>query len=527
MRQFSSYGPIDKELHYYVPRRELHIKAYNHLIGLNPDKGGHYITVWAPRQTGKSSLLLDIYHDFLSNENYYAVNADIQHLQNIEHTVDGLNVLLEIINEQTGLQLPVVKSVMEFQSAFSAKYLAKPLILIIDEFDALPEKVLNDIVGVFRNIYHARRKDPSPSHRKHYLLHGVALIGVRTVVGVENKSGSPFNVQRSLHLDNLTEAEVYEMYHWYEQETSQTVEQEVIKQIYHVTRGQPGLVSWFGELLTETYNDEPSKPLTINKFKDIYTMALKGLPNNTVINIISKAETEPYGQHLLNYFRTGRKQEFRLEKKEISYFYMNGIISYEKSGHDLYVRFSSHFIQEKLFDHFADELVQHSSQLLVDPFADLTPVISKDEINICRLLELYQEYYAHNREELTRYAQRRGDLAVMEVVYHFQFYSWLDSFLKDFGTVVLPEFPTGNGKIDLLIRHGDRLYGLELKSFSQLHILEQSIVQASEYGRSLGLDEITLVIFSDRPIPDQIQERYTKPRKFAEGATVNIFFLIT
>ncbi len=527
MRSFSSYGLIDKDLHYYVPRNELLVKAHTYLTGENPAKGGHYITVWAPRQTGKSSLLRDIYWDLIKDENYITANVDIQDLRNMDRTVDCLNTLLEMINEQTGLQLPAVKTEVEFRKAFSARYLAKPFILIIDEFDSLQEKVINDIVGVFRNIYHLRQKDPAPSHQKYYLLHGIALIGVRTVVGVENKSGSPFNIQRSLHIDNLTEAEVNKIYHWYEQESGQTVEQAVIDRIYHVTRGQPGLVSWFGELLTDIYNTAPDKPLTMTHFDHTYLMALKGLPNNTVINIISKAETEPYRHQVLNYFKIGQPQEFRFEKKEISYLYMNGIISYEKSGGLLYVRFPGQFIQEKLFDHFSGELVQHGSQLLADPFTDLAPIVNKEEINIRRLLEQYQEYYTHNREHLTQYAQRRVDLAVMEVVYHFQLYSWLDSFLRNFGTVVLPEFPTGNGKIDLLLRHGSRLYGLELKSFAQLYLLEQNIMQASAYGSSLGLAEITLVIFTDRPVPDRVRENYTEPRMFEDSAAVNVFFLMT
>ncbi len=50
MRKFSSYGPIDQELHYYVPRQRLIAEAIQELKGENPNKGGHYITVWAPRR---------------------------------------------------------------------------------------------------------------------------------------------------------------------------------------------------------------------------------------------------------------------------------------------------------------------------------------------------------------------------------------------------------------------------------------------------------------------------------------------
>ncbi len=439
MRQFSSYGPINKKLHYYVPRRELLRKAHQYLVGEVPDEGGHYITVWAPRQTGKSSLLRDIYWELLPDERYCAANIDVQE----------------------------------------------------------------------------------------YLLHGVALIGVRSVVGLENKTGSPFNVQRSLHVKNLTEGEVNEMYHWYGEETGQNIEQEVIDRIYYVTQGHPGLVSWFGELITREYNKAPLQPLTIKHFKYTYMMALQGIPNNTIINIISKAEREPYRHKVLELFKTGFKGEFRFENPEISYLYMNGIISYEQDDDKLYIRFPCQFIQEKLFDHFSGVLVQHSRQLLANPFIDLSLVINKQEINIRKLLELYQEYFNKNREELLQYAQRRVDMRVMEVVYHFQFYSWLDAFLSPKGVRILPEFPAGNGKIDLLIRYAGVFYGLELKSFVDTTELQKSVRQAAEYGKKLGLETITLVVFTETPLPDELMHQYAAPFSFNDSSTVHLFFLVT
>ena len=60
MRKFFSYGQLDTDLHYYAPRTGLIETVYTKLVGENPEKGGHYITVWAPRQTGKSWLMLQI-----------------------------------------------------------------------------------------------------------------------------------------------------------------------------------------------------------------------------------------------------------------------------------------------------------------------------------------------------------------------------------------------------------------------------------------------------------------------------------
>ncbi len=449
MRQFTSYGPVNKKMHYYVPRKELLAQAHTYLVGESFDEGGHYITVWAPRQTGKSSLLRDAYWILQKDDSCDVANIDIQNLRDINDTLKCMNSVIDKISTLTGLELPGITIKSDFEVVFSKKYLNKPLVLIIDEFDSLPENVINDVVGVFRNIYNARQKDSAPSHHKEYLLHGVALIGVRSVVGVENETGSPFNVQKSLQVQNLTEAEVNEMYHWYAEESGQAIEQEVIDKVYYVTGGQPGLVSWFGELLTTKYNHQPDKPLTVTNWNEVYGKALHVLPNNNIINIISKATAETYRETVLKLFRIDHKEIFEFEDPHTGYLYMHGVISYEEAAGMSYIKFPCQFVQEKLYRRFSRELGQTPGDLLVDPFIDLRPVINEEMINIEKLLELFQAYYTHNKKRLTEYAQRRVDLGIKEVVYHFQLYSWLDNFLRSFGTQVFPEFPTGNGKIDL------------------------------------------------------------------------------
>ena len=56
MRTFFSYGPVDCEEHFCVPRSEIIERCFMQLIG-NPEKGGHFFTIWSPRQCGKTWLM--------------------------------------------------------------------------------------------------------------------------------------------------------------------------------------------------------------------------------------------------------------------------------------------------------------------------------------------------------------------------------------------------------------------------------------------------------------------------------------
>lgn len=52
MRRFHSYGPVDQDIHFVVPRTELVENCLQHILG-EPGKGGHYFTIRAPVRPAK------------------------------------------------------------------------------------------------------------------------------------------------------------------------------------------------------------------------------------------------------------------------------------------------------------------------------------------------------------------------------------------------------------------------------------------------------------------------------------------
>ena len=92
---------------------------------------------------------------------------------------------------------------------------------------------------------------------------------------------------------------------------------------------------------------------------------------------------------------------------------------------------------------------------------------------------------------------------------------------------VIPEFPTGNGKIDLLLHYKNSQYGLELKSFSDEGAYHKAIKQAARYGKSLGLKHIDLLFFIDA-IDEKNRAKYETDDVDAEsGVRVIISFAET
>ncbi len=528
MRKFISYGPVNSKLHYYAPRTTLIDQALSHLLGQDPDEGGHYITVWGPRQSGKTWLMQQVVARIEERGDFEVVITTMQSAKEEKSEAGVLGVLTTNLAMWFDRPTPTIASWSELPTLFTRDYFTKPVILILDEFDALGEEFINKFANELRSIYTSRLNQAGKkSGEKGYLLHGLALIGVRSVLGIENVTGSPFNIQRSLHIPNLTLAEVMGMFDWYQKESGQVVEPAVSERVFYETQGQPGLTCWLGELLTETYNRQPDRPITMEKFEEVYADAIDALPNNNILNVISKARQEPHQQFVLAMFKTDEKIKFRYDNATINFLYMNGVIEREKVGRTQnYVKFASPFVQKRLFNYFANELFPDMGRLY-EPFEPLEDIITETSLDIKNLLRRYERYLKKNREWLLKNAPRRADLRIYEAVYHFNLYMYLAEFLRSRRGQVYPEFPTGNGKVDLIIRYAGQLYGLEVKSFTDDFAYRRALKQAAGYGRQLALTGISLALFVDY-VDDENRARYEAIYEDEEtGVTVTPIFIET
>ena len=215
------------------------------------------------------------------------------------------------------------------------------------------------------------------------------------------------------------------------------------------------------------------------------------------MNIISKAKQATYKPYVLELFQTKNKVNFLYDDPILNFLYMNGVVDIEEvSGtSEIYVKFPCPYVQKRLFNYFAREFYQGMDGLY-GPFEDLSDTITDDSINIRQLSLRYEHYLQANREMILKDAPRRQkDLRIYEAVFHFHFYLYLVSFLRTYEAQVYPEFPTGNGQIDLLIRYAGQLFGLELKSFADQRSYRKALAQAAKYAQKLSVTEIWLVLF--------------------------------
>jgi hypothetical protein len=511
VRHFSSYGPVDPATDYCVARSELVEQCVAQLVG-DPDKGGHYFTLWGPRQTGKTWLMQRAVAEVRARHGDRFLVGAISMQAVVLGDDDPPEAILDWIPRlfRWGMQVEVPKPATWAEWADQLRKgsspFDRPLVLLIDEVDKLPPAVIERMVGLFRDLYLTRQTA---------VLHGLALVGVQAVLGVDGARGSPFNVQRALHVPNLTRDEVTDLFAQYQAESGQAVDPEVVGEVFDVTRGQPGLVSWFGELLTDRYNPGPAEPISTQIFRRVYTLALQVEWNNTILNLVKKARG-PHQSHVVALF-TDPNVPFALDRDWCRYLYMNGVIDQAQvpdgtGGFEVVCRFSSPFVQRRLYAALTDDLFGEKGPLLaIEPGDLLADVFTPDGLHLPPLLARYRGYLARlaarGIDPWKGQPRRSTDLHLTEAVGHFHLYAWLRDAVGR-RCVISPEFPTGNGKVDLVLRTKEGHAGvIEVKSFVDMYDLAEGRAQAARYGKKLGVSSVTMAVFvplADEEVPPQI-----------------------
>jgi len=524
MRKFYSYGPVDASEHYCVAREEIIEQCTNQLVG-NVEKGGHYFTIWGPRQTGKTWLFRQSIESLKKHYGDQFIVGELS-MQGIIFTDNEnyekifFNNIQNMLECEFSIQIDKIKSWLNWKNFFTKKYTPfdRPLILVIDEFDRLPKQIINNLVSLFREMF---------LNRKLYILHSLALVGVRAVLGVDSKSGSPFNIQRSLHVGNLSFEQVKSMFAQYQEDSKQEIETEVINNLYEKTQGQPGLIGWFGELLTEKYNQEPEKKIDMKMWNRVYLNASEIEHNNTVRNIITKARNE-YKTNVIKLF-IDSNIHFSFNYDWCNYMYMHGLIGYtifQGINKDYYVcKFSSPFIQTCLYCAFVGEIkeIQERSILALDPLDSLDDVTAGSTLNLTALLKRYKNYLIRLKDNglnpWQNQPRRKTDYHLTEAVGHFHLYHWLQMALG-IQSSISPEFPTGNGKVDLHIEYQGKKGIIEVKSFTNINDSRLSRLQAAKYAKQTGYPNVTLAMFA--PFTDENVLNQLSVNDTIDGIDVNV-----
>ena len=258
MRHFNTAGPVVARHHYCIPPLERIDLEY--VLGLI--HYSEYFNLYSPRQTGKTSVLKALQDHLNSGTvgNYRCLYVNIEAAQVArEDVASAMEIILDSLAARAQDALAdralaqICDEVLAKSRPTNALFRAlnrwsrsdrRPLVLLIDEIDALLGDSLLSVLRQLRSGYDLRPKS---------FPHSIVLCGVRDVRDYRIHSGltgesvvgsSAFNISAaSLRLGNFDRGEVEALLGQHTAERGQEFEPAAIECLYTQTAGQPWLVN--------------------------------------------------------------------------------------------------------------------------------------------------------------------------------------------------------------------------------------------------------------------------------------------
>ena len=481
-----------------------------------------YFVLHAPRQTGKTSCMLAL-RDYLNGQgDYICVYANVEAGQAARNNVkSAVTTVCGAITRETDLVLhnrlasELRKDFKEADpnemlSAYLSRLcenLEKPLVLFIDEIDAL---VGDSLVSVLRQIRSGYTNRPQA------FPISIILCGVRDVrdyrIVLSNQDivtgGSAFNIKaKSLRLGNFTKDEIHELYMQHTQETGQQWDEACFPMVWEATEGQPWLVNALAHEVTYEMKENRDRSVRITP-EMIYKAQERIIyRRDTHIDILIYKLQEPRVKRVIEPMLAGEEEvdDNAIPSDDILYVADMGLITLERG--------KPRRIANGIYREIIPRELTWSTQdsLLQQPQWYQNP---DGSINMEKLLLDFQQFFRQNADSWIGkfdYAAAGPQLL-------------LQAFLQRIvngGGYIDREYGLGRKRTDLLIRKPlTESYGgpvqrivleLKIKRGDLDKVIEKGLEQTWQYMDTAGsVDEGHLIIFDrdgEKSWEDRIWQR--------------------
>ena len=222
MRTFGTEGPVSAEKNYIVSR------AGELADFIDRVKQGKYLVIFAPRQTGKTTffqtaldtlaaeeptyfpipLNFEAYEDCAPSEFYADLCESIREEVDTTFRLRGESTPAALAQFLESTEITNHLSLRRFFREFANLLTGKRIVIVIDEFDGIPQAAVKGFLHSLRHIYLLRETDRCP--------YSVGIVGVKSIEQLNyDRSISPFNIQDEFALSNFTLEQVQELFGQY------------------------------------------------------------------------------------------------------------------------------------------------------------------------------------------------------------------------------------------------------------------------------------------------------------------------
>ena len=494
-RYFNTSGPNNPREHYTLLRPQLIAK------GKQQVSRSRYFTIWAPRQTGKSTYFR-LLADALRQDDYLVSHINVE-----GWSESSEEFLCQQINECLLIDTGISIQAKRFDDLFAAlTRLPKKMVFIIDEIEQLNPAVFNRFFHTIRNCYH-RRED--------HALKSVILVGVSNITGLIQDNASPFNIADNFDVPYFTCKEVHELLEQHETESGQLFAEGVKDQIFHITAGQPGLVNGFGLRLSEQYPNIPL--LTYDHYLAVENWYLYEAIDKNVSNVINKAKHQQKFVEKLLF--NEMPQKFKIDDEAIRYLHINGLLKKNQEGNiEFWVPLYKKRLQQYFYPARNGEADAIQENIVVKHYFS-----SNGQLLIDKIIRDYQAYAA--RRGFRYFIERDANgnpKGLREAALMYSFETYIQSFLEVVQGKSYLEAHVALGRSDLIVNIRGQEFVIEGKLFHNITQFENGKPQLAYYIKSLGLTQGVYLVFVKSTVTNPEVQEATETM---DGVTITTYIV--
>ncbi len=483
MRYFNTSGPNIPNEHYTIERKKQLTE------GISLVQKSRYFTIWAPRQTGKSTFFRQLAIT-LNKINYHPVFFSVEGFNDYS-VADIFDSFCRELRQQQQIDWEI-GSLKEFEQKIS-NCKDKKLVIIIDEIEGLNPKIFGQFLHTIRNLYHTRHN---------HCLKSVVLVGVSNILGIIQDNASPFNIADNLGVPYFTKDEVFELLHQHETESTQLFEEKVKEKIYQITAGQPGLVNGFAKVLVDRNPDK--KIVDYDDYLIVEDWYLTEAIDKNFANILNQAKkVRTFVERLLF---TDDEIPFDIDRESIKLLHTNGLIKKDTKGN---VTFWVPFYKKRLYKAFYPYTNGEKSEIAADIYA---PEFfdKKGKFKLNKLINNYKAYVKRRGFKPFLEKDENGNIiGIKESSLIYSFETFITASVEELSGKIYREADTGLGKSDMIININGYEFLIETKVYYSPKKFLQGKEQLAYYCKSLDLETGIYLVFikSNKKFPDIIKEQ--------------------
>ncbi len=490
-RFFNTAGPCVPGKHYLLSSAD----RLHEVAGLIARE--QYFVIHAARQSGKTTLLLDLCHALEAGGKHRALYCSLESVQGLTDPAEGLPAivrgLIGVLPALRGLALGGVTGPTDFADYTNVLKLLlqrlcaaldKPLVLLLDEVDCLAEGTLITFLRQLRDGYVNRAGgQPFPS--------SVALVGMRNIRdykaqirpgGTTLGSASPFNIAaKSLTLANFTEAEVGALYAQHTAETGQVFLPEAVARAFHWSQGQPWLVNALArEVVDKVLGMDYGRPISAGLFDEAAERLI--LRRDTHLDSLIERLSEERVRRIVEPVLLGEGVGVSFQSDDARYVVDLGLLRTDRGTWEA---------ANPLYGEVIARTLSFDQQTAM-PQTLANRWIANGRLDMTGLLRGFQEFWRENADVwVDKYDYR-------EAAPHLILMAFLQRVVNG-GAHIDREFALGRKRLDLCVQMGPHRYPVELKLRYSDKTEADGLAQLGEYMDVCGATEGWLVIFDRRP----------------------------